>query len=122
MPAPVAVSPLEALAAVTGKIKQGTVERVDLESAAGRYLAEPLHGAARSAGQPADPPGVLRSSCDGYALSDGCGAGDRLSLIDELTGPEAPGDRRIQSGSAIRVETGDLLPDKTGAGLKVEGK
>mgnify|MGYP001418416356 CR=1 FL=1 len=84
MPAPIAVNPLEALAAVTGKIKQGTVEWIDLESAAGRYLAEPLHGASRSAGQPADPPGILRSSCDGYALPDGCGAGDRLSLREEL--------------------------------------
>ena len=113
MPAPIAVSPLEALAAVTGKIKQGAVERIDTESAAGRYLAEPLHGAARSAGQPADPPGVLRSSCDGYALPDGCGVGDRLSLIEKQADPETSGDRRIPSGSAIRVETGDLLPDKT---------
>ena len=120
MPAPIAVNPLEALAAVTGKIKQGTVERIDLESAAGRYLAEPLHGAARSAGQPADPPGTLRASCDGYALPDGCGAGDRLSLREEPPGLAAHDDRQIPSGSAIRVETGALLPGKTWGVLPAE--
>ena len=120
MPAPIAVNPLEALAAVTGKIKQGTVEWIDLESAAGRYLAEPLHGASRSAGQPADPPGILRSSCDGYALPDGCGAGDRLSLREELADLAAHGDRQIPSGSAIRVETGALLPGKTWGILPAE--
>lgn len=120
MPAPIAVNPLEALAAVTGKIKQGTVERIDLESAAGRYLAEPLHGAARSAGQPADPPGTLRASCDGYALPDGCGAGDRLSLREEPPGLATHDDRQIPSGSAIRVETGALLPGKTWGVLPAE--
>ena len=120
MPAPIAVNPLEALAAVTGKIKQGTVERIDLESAAGRYLAEPLHGAARSAGQPADPPGILRASCDGYALPDGCGAGDRLSLREEPPALATHDDRQIPSGSAIRVETGALLPGKTWGVLPAE--
>jgi len=120
MPAPIAVNPLEALAAVTGKIKQGAVERIDLESAAGRYLAEPIHGAARSAGQPADPPGTLRASCDGYALPDGCGAGDRLSLREEPPGLATHDDRQIPSGSAIRVETGALLPGKTWGVLPAE--
>jgi len=120
MPAPIAVNPLEALAAVTGKIKQGAVERIDLESAAGRYLAEPLHGAARSAGQPADPPGTLRASCDGYALPDGCGAGDRLSLREDPPALATHDDRQIPSGSAIRVETGALLPGKTWGVLPAE--
>ena len=120
MPAPIAVNPLEALAAVTGKIKQGTVERIDLESAAGRYLAAPLHGAARSAGQPADPPGTFRASCAGYALPDGCGAGDRLSLREEPPALATHDDRQIPSGSAIRVETGALLPGKTWGVLPAE--
>jgi molybdopterin molybdotransferase len=120
MPAPIAVNPLEALAAVTGKIKQGTVERIDLESAAGRYLAEPLQGAPRSAGQPADPPGILRSSCNGYALPGGCGAGDRLSIREGLADLIADGGRQIPSGCAIRVETGAFLPNKTWGILPVE--
>ena len=66
---PEAASPIEALNIVTGKIKQGSIDKIDLETADGHYLAEELAGPPAEGAFPFDPATACRSSCDGFALT-----------------------------------------------------
>lgn len=56
MPPPVIVNPLEALKAVTEKIKKGKTTRVPVEDCVGHFLADPIPGPRVSGGFPWDPP------------------------------------------------------------------
>ena len=82
------------------------VERVDVTSALGRYLAEPL--VAKRTQPPAD-----LSAMDGYAV-----------LYEEMSGPWRvigesaaghPFGGEVKSGEAVRIATGALMPAGAGA-------
>ena len=77
------------------------VERVDIEGALGRYLAEPL--LARRTHPQAD-----QSAMDGYAVT-----GDDLAGPWRVVGESAAGhpyDGTVGSGEAVRISTGALMP------------
>lgn len=120
MPAPTSVNPLEALDAVTGKIKHPRTIRVGVEEAEGSYLAEPISGPARRSSFPSDPPGEPRSALDGYALADGCGTGDILDCKKSLANLLNSGREVIPAGKTFRVETGEPLPAKVWAILPIQ--
>lgn len=82
------------------------VERVDLDGALGRWLAEPLF--ARRTQPAAD-----LSAMDGYAMRP-----DDLTGPWRVTGESAAGHPHsgsLQPGEAIRIATGALLPQGAGA-------
>lgn len=82
------------------------LERVDVAGALGRYLAAPL--AARRT-----QPACDLSAMDGYAV-----AADDLLGPWRLIGESAAGhpfDGAVAAGEAVRIATGALLPDGTGA-------
>jgi molybdopterin molybdotransferase len=82
------------------------IQRVDVTSCLGRYLAEPL--AARRT-----QPAFDLSAMDGYAV-----------LADDIAGPwqvigesaaGRPADVAVASGRAVRISTGAIMPDSAGA-------
>lgn len=80
------------------------IERVDVGSAIGRYLAEPLH--ARRTQPSAD-----LSAMDGYAVK-----ASHLSGPWQIIGESAAGhpfNGRVNDGEAVRISTGAIMP--TGA-------
>ncbi len=80
------------------------VERIDVSSALGRYLAEPLLA------QRTQPAADL-SAMDGYALAPGDLAGPWQIIGESAAGHPFAG--AVASGQAVRIATGALLP--TGA-------
>ncbi len=82
------------------------VERVDLDSALGRWLAEPLR--ARRTQPAAD-----LSAMDGYALRADDLAGPWRVIGESAAGHPYAG--ALQLGEAVRIATGALLPDGAGA-------
>ena len=81
------------------------VERVDVEAALGRYLAEPM--LARRTQPAAD-----LSAMDGYAV-----AAEDLAGPWQVVGESAAGHpfAGVVAGRAVRISTGALLPDGAGA-------
>lgn len=82
------------------------VEHVDVASALGRYLAEPLYARRTQ-------PAFDLSAMDGYAVAPGDLAGPWQVVGESAAGhpskvPAAPGE-------AIRISTGAILPDGAGA-------
>jgi molybdopterin molybdotransferase len=77
------------------------IERVDIASALGRYLAEPL--IARRTQPAAD-----LSAMDGYALAPGDLAGPWQVVGESAAGHPFCGE--VQPGQAVRIATGALLP------------
>lgn len=78
------------------------LERVDIDGARGRYLAQPLLA------RRTQPPCAL-SAMDGYAI-----VGDDLAGPWRVTGESAAGhpyDGVIRSGEAVRIATGAMVPD-----------
>lgn len=108
---PEAASPIEALNIVTGKIKQGSIDKIDLETAAGHYLAEELAGPPAEGAFPFDPAKACRSSCDGFALPPGTGLHDELELIGQVSQPAGEAAPLPEAGFACRVECGALLAE-----------
>ena len=82
------------------------VERVDIGSALGRWLAEPL--IARRTQPAAD-----LSAMDGYAVTAGDLAGPWRLIGTSAAGHPFPG--RVAAGQAVRIATGGLLPQGAGA-------
>ena len=96
------VSPLEALASVTQRIKARRTVTVEVEAAAGSWLAETVqttHSARALAG---DPPATRRASLGGFAV----GAGVRLGVEAELLDQPGLG----EDVWAWRVREGEVLP------------
>jgi molybdopterin molybdotransferase len=86
-------------------------ERVRIESALDRVLAEPV----RAGG---DVPPFASSAMDGYAVRAGP-AGRRLSIVGEArAGAPAPG--QIGEHEAIRISTGAVVPDGATAVIRQE--
>lgn len=82
------------------------IEQVDVASALGRYLAEPLI-AART-----QPPANL-SAMDGYAMVSGDLAGPWQVIGESAAGHPYRGS--LARGQAVRISTGALLPGDAGA-------
>ncbi|MFC0203897.1 molybdopterin molybdotransferase MoeA [Novosphingobium soli] len=82
------------------------IERVDVEGALGRYLAAPLH--ARRTQPAAD-----LSAMDGYAVAHGDLAGPWRIVGESAAGHPFAG--AVSGGTAVRVSTGAVLPQGTGA-------
>ena len=100
---PEAASPIEALNIVTGKIKQGSIDKIDLETADGHYLAEELAGPPAEGAFPFDPAKACRSSCDGFALPPGTGLHDELELIGQVSQPAGEAAPLPEAGFACRL-------------------
>ena len=81
-------------------------ETVDLGSAGGRFLAEPVT-ARRS------NPSATNSAIDGYGFAHaslGDGEGCRLKLATGRAAAGVPHDSRLEPGHAVRILTGAILP------------
>jgi molybdopterin molybdotransferase len=109
------VSPLltvsEALAAVLARAAPLPAEEIPLASAAGRFLAAPLSSVV-------DLPPFPSSSMDGYAViaADIPGV---LSVVDHSAAGH-PASRRLDSGQAIEISTGAVVPDGADTVVQVE--
>lgn len=91
----------EAQARLLALVAPLPVERVDVEGAIGRYLAEPL--LARRTQPAADA-----SAMDGYAVTDGDLAGPWQVIGESAAGHPYLG--VLAPGQAVRISTGALLP------------
>jgi len=81
------------------------IERVDIEGALGRYLAEPIH--ARRTQPAAD-----LSAMDGYAVTQGDLAGPWQVIGESAAGHPFAGE--VRAGEAVRISTGAILPPSCG--------
>jgi molybdenum cofactor synthesis domain-containing protein len=86
-------------------------ERVRLEDAFGRILAEPVRA-------DADYPGAPRSAMDGFAIASARAPGN-FSVVGEIAMGH-PWPRRLQTGEALRIPTGGTIPDGADAVVPVE--
>jgi molybdopterin molybdotransferase len=86
-------------------------ERVALEDALGRVLAEPIVA-------DDDYPSTRRSTMDGFALRAQATPG-RLELIDDVRMGSAP-QRSLAGGDASRIPTGGVLPEGADAVVPIE--
>ena len=77
------------------------VEHVDVESALGRYLAEPLLARRTQ-------PGAHQSAMDGYAMAAGDSAGPWQVIGESAAGHPFSG--TVVPGDAVRISTGAMLP------------
>ena len=82
------------------------IERVDVTSALGRYLAEPLIAARTQ-------PSADLSAMDGYAMVSGDLAGPWQVIGESAAGHPFAGS--MLAGQAVRISTGALLPEDAGA-------
>ncbi|MCW1428514.1 molybdopterin molybdotransferase MoeA [Novosphingobium sp. JCM 18896] len=82
------------------------IERVDVDGALGRYLAEPL-GARRT------HPATDLSAMDGYAVAAGDMAGPWQVIGESAAGHPFTGE--VRAGSAARISTGAVMPAGAGA-------
>jgi molybdopterin molybdotransferase len=93
-------------------------ERVPLESALGRILAEDVTA-------PEDLPHFARSTVDGYALraTSTFGASESSPALLEVTGSIGMGQpvhREVAAGQAVRIATGGMLPPGADAVVMIE--
>ena len=107
-----------ALAWLDAQLKPLPAERVNILTAAGRVLAEPIRSTV-------DVPGFDRSSMDGYAVlaesTEGASAYNPLSL--RVVGDSMPGRPfagSICAGETVRVMTGAPMPPGSNAVLPAE--
>ncbi len=96
----------EAQARLLALVEPLPVERVDVESALGRYLAEPLLARRTQ-------PAAHQSAMDGYAVAAGDLAGPWRVIGESAAGHPFSG--RLEPGSAVRISTGAMLPDSADA-------
>jgi len=111
-------SPERAREAIAGFESPDGTESIPVERASGRVLAESVDAAI-------DVPGFDRASKDGYAVraSDTTGAGEvdpvELRIAGRIDAGEKP-DVPVESGTAIEIATGAVLPDGADAVVMVE--
>lgn len=109
--------PLAVLELIKKEFKALPAEKVALEMAGGRYLAEELKS-------PEDVPGFDRSTVDGYAVSarESFGASESIPAMFELAGEVLMGKSApsINSGQCCLIHTGGMLPEKTDAVIMIE--
>ncbi|MBB4857049.1 molybdopterin molybdotransferase [Novosphingobium chloroacetimidivorans] len=82
------------------------LERVDIDSALGRYLAEPLRARRTQ-------PFAALSAMDGYAVGEGDLAGPWQIVGESAAGHPFAG--RFARGQAIRISTGAVVPEDAAA-------
>lgn len=87
------------------------VERVDVESAIGRYLAEPLQARRTQ-------PAAHLSAMDGYAVSAGDLGGPWRVIGESAAGHPFAG--AVSEGEAVRISTGAIMPSGAEAVLLQE--
>jgi len=110
--------PEDAASAIADLPIAGGTDRVPLEDAAGRVLAERIDAEI-------DVPGFDRASLDGYALraADTAGAdeGDpvRLDVIGAVHAGEPPG-VSVEAGEAVEISTGAVMPPGADAMVPIE--
>lgn len=114
------VIPVADAVAVAARIAPASkTERVPVEEAVGRVLAEDIFA-------DVDIPGFDRSVVDGYAVrsADSVGAGDAVPALLQCTGRIQMGahdaGRSLSNGECIYIPTGGLLPDGADAVVMVE--
>lgn len=94
------------------------VEAVDLRNACGRYLAEDVEA-------DVDTPSFRRSVVDGYALrgADTFGVSDSIPVFLSVVGTVEMGEPTtifVESGQAVYVPTGGMIPDGADTMIMVE--
>ncbi|MCK8816089.1 molybdopterin molybdotransferase MoeA [Natroniella sulfidigena] len=113
------IDPKEVDQIFTNKLEQElTTEQIDLTEATGRVLARDINS-------PIDLPPFTRSTMDGYAVKaeDTFGASETKTVYLDLVGEVLMGEeatQRLESGQAIKISTGGMLPEGADAVLMVE--
>lgn len=100
------------------KVTPDNSELVNYTEALGRITASPIRS-------PEDLPAFDRSTVDGYAVKakDTAGASESLPVYFDLIGEVLMGencDLQINSGQAIKIPTGGMLPEGADAVIMVE--
>ena len=101
----------QALELIAARIKPLDEESVSLDEADRRFLAQPVHA-------PIDLPRFDNSAMDGYAVRAADTPG-RLSVVGESSAG-APFAGTVQSGQAVAISTGAVLPDGADAVAPIE--
>ena len=101
----------EALARVLARARPLEAERVPVERAAGRFLAEDAVAAV-------DLPPFASSAMDGYALRAGDTPG-RLPVVFRIAAGR-PAERPLAAGEAMAISTGGAVPDGADAVVQIE--
>jgi molybdopterin molybdotransferase len=101
-----------------GTFARVSSERISLDNAIGRYLAEDVLS-------PEDLPERPRSTVDGYAVkaNDTFGASDSLPALLRVSGAVEMGkqpDIAVEAGSSVQIPTGGFLPSGADAVVMVE--
>lgn len=104
-------APAEAVAALVARLSPVDTERVMLNGAAGRVLAEPVR-----ADRPNPPCDV--SAMDGYALRLADTGRSRVPVLAEVSVGEKP--PHMEAGCAVRIFTGGAVPVEAEAVIKRE--
>lgn len=95
----------EALAALKASVETSVgVEQVSLTDALGRTLAS-------DAIAEIDHPIQANAAVDGYAFAHDSYLGGPMRIIDGRSAAGAPYDGAVQSGEAVRILTGGVIPD-----------
>jgi molybdopterin molybdotransferase len=103
----------EALAAILGRVEPLGTERVEILSALGRVLADPIVSRR-------EIPPWPNSSMDGYAVrSADTGRGVALRVVGRIEAGSVPA-RTVGAGEAMRIFTGAPLPDGADAVIPQE--
>jgi molybdopterin molybdotransferase len=103
----------EALAAILDRVEPLGIERVEILSALGRVLAEPIVSRR-------EIPPWPNSSMDGYAVrSADTGRGIALRVVGRIEAGSMPA-RSVGTGEAMRIFTGAPLPDGADAVIPQE--
>src|SRR4051794_13816162 len=101
----------QAREAVAAAVVALPAERIPVQEALGRFLAEPVVAAH-------DVPPFANAAMDGYAVRAGA-AGRTLRVVGESRAG-APADRHLEDGEAIRISTGAALPRGAEGVLQIE--
>jgi molybdopterin molybdotransferase len=104
----------EAQQRILERAKRLDAERVPVERAFGRVLAEPVRAGI-------DLPPFPSSAMDGYAVraADTAGAPVRLDVADAIAAG-SPASRSLVAGEAMPISTGGVVPDGADAVVPVE--
>jgi molybdenum cofactor synthesis domain-containing protein len=107
------LSPAQAVATFLARVAVAprAFERVRLEDACGRILAERIVA-------DADYPSVPRSAMDGFAI-EAARAPGTFSVVGEIA-MGRPWGARLQSGQTVRIPTGGVVPDGADAVVPIE--
>ncbi|EZP84871.1 molybdopterin molybdotransferase MoeA [Novosphingobium resinovorum] len=96
----------EAQARLLALVTPLSIERVDIEGALGRFLAEPLHARRTQ-------PSANLSAMDGYAVTAGDMRGPWRIVGESAAGHPYVGP--LSQGEAVRISTGAMLPPDAAA-------